>query len=78
MFGESLLVCPVTEPMYFEKGSRELQRSKGWECYLPMGTDWYDFYTGEKYSGGGTVLVEMCIRDRYRKAARLSRMRTRR
>ena len=25
---ESLLVCPVTEPMYFEKGSRELQRSK--------------------------------------------------
>ena len=61
MFGESLLVCPVTEPMYFEKGSRELQRSKGWECYLPMGTDWYDFYTGEKYSGGGTVLVETAL-----------------
>ena len=26
-----------------------------------MGTDWYDFYTGEKYSGGGTVLVETAL-----------------
>lgn len=58
MFGESILVCPVTEPMYFEKGNRRLQRSKGWECYLPMGTDWYDFYTDEKYAGGSTVMVE--------------------
>lgn len=58
MFGESILVCPVTEPMYFEKGSRRLQRSKSWECYLPMGTDWYDFYTGEKYAGGSTVQAQ--------------------
>lgn len=84
MFGDSLLVCPVTEPMYYEKngvrisddekngvrisddgksgirisdgeknGSRISDGQPGTRrCYLPKGTSWYDFYTGEQYEGG--------------------------
>ena len=40
LFGESLLVCPLT----YEDG---MARS----VYLPEG-DWYDFFTGEKIAGG--------------------------
>ena len=28
MFGSSLLVCPVTEPMYYGRNSEELKRPK--------------------------------------------------
>lgn len=28
---------------------------------LPKGTDWYDFYTGEKYRGGSTVTIKADI-----------------
>jgi len=41
MFGPALLVSPVTE---YKARSREV--------YLPAGTDWYDFYTGQKFTGG--------------------------
>ncbi len=40
MFGECMMVCPVTGP-----GSSR-------EVYFPEGCDWYDFYTGCKYTGG--------------------------
>lgn len=52
MFGDSLLVCPVTEPMYYEQNSRELQTEKRWKCYLPAGENWIDFYSGEVWEGG--------------------------
>ncbi len=56
MFGESLMVCPVTEPMYYEKNSRRLENiSKSRKVYLPAGCDWFDYYTGKKYAGGITV-----------------------
>ena len=58
MFGESILVCPVTEPMYFDRGSRRIQRAQSRECYLPGGTDWYDFATGERHTGGSTVTAQ--------------------
>jgi alpha-D-xyloside xylohydrolase len=60
LFGRSLLVCPVTQPMY----SRMIARGKdttlvedfsevGHEkVYLPYGADWYDFWTGTKHRGG--------------------------
>lgn len=44
MFGPSLLVAPVTEA---GAASRDV--------YLPKGTDWYDFWTGERIAGGQTV-----------------------
>jgi len=40
MFGD-FLVCPVTQP------GIEFRR-----VYLPAGTDWIDFWTGEKHNGG--------------------------
>lgn len=58
MFGKRLLVCPVLKPMYYEAGSRELQEEKVWNVYLPQGSVWYDFYTGEPYDGGQEIMAE--------------------
>lgn len=56
------MICPVTEPMYFEAGSKPLEgREKVRGIYLPEGTKWYDFYTGENYEGGQTVTVDAPI-----------------
>ena len=52
LFGRSLLICPVTEAMYYAPGKRPLEKEKYRTCYLPSGTDWYDYFTGEKYYGG--------------------------
>ena len=43
MFGPNLLICPITESMEGEESVRTV--------YLPAGTDWYDFYTEERYEG---------------------------
>jgi len=59
MFGPSLMVCPVTEPMYYGPESEPLpDRAKAREVYLPEGTEWYDFWTGERYDGGQTILAD--------------------
>ena len=64
MFGKSLLVSPVTNPMYTKPGAvegRDTIRTedfsviKSKQTYLPKGTDWYDFWTGEKLAGGQKV-----------------------
>jgi alpha-D-xyloside xylohydrolase len=63
MFGKSLLVSPVTNPMYIKQavnGKDTIQvedfgPAKSKATYLPVGTDWYDFWTGEKLSGGKSV-----------------------
>jgi alpha-D-xyloside xylohydrolase len=44
MYGPSLLAAPVTEA---GANSRRL--------YLPAGTDWYDFWTGERIPGGKEI-----------------------
>jgi alpha-D-xyloside xylohydrolase len=44
MFGKAIMVCPVVEP------GIKLQK-----CYLPENTDWFDFWTGEKFGGGQTI-----------------------
>ena len=41
MFGKSILAVPITEPGVTQ-----------WKVYLPKGTAWYDFWTGERYDGG--------------------------
>ncbi len=61
MFGKSLLVYPVTEPMYYDKNSLELHREKKTTCYLPKGTGWYDFWTNAHYEGGQYVTVDTPI-----------------
>jgi len=50
MFGPSLMVAPV-----LEKGLKQR------EIYLPGNCDWYDFYTGKRYNGGQTIVVDLTL-----------------
>lgn len=63
MFGKSLLVSPVTSAMYVKPGVSEKEKIQvedfstigAKETYLPAGVYWYDFWTGERFSGGNKV-----------------------
>ncbi len=46
MFGPAFLVAPVTD-----------QGVTSRKVYLPVGADWYDFWTEKKYTGGQTIDV---------------------
>jgi alpha-D-xyloside xylohydrolase len=67
MFGSSLLVNPVTQPMYTKievNGAdsvkvEDFSTLKTKDVFLPKGSDWYDFWTGEKYNGAQTVKKEV-------------------
>ncbi len=61
MFGKSILVCPVTERMYNQNGKADFSTVKKRELYLPGGTNWIDFWTGEMLKGGQTVTKETPI-----------------
>lgn len=61
MFGKSLLVCPVTQPMYSKDMIEDFSTVKSRELYLPKSVDWIDFWTGEKYNGGQTISKETPI-----------------
>jgi alpha-D-xyloside xylohydrolase len=58
MFGKSILVCPVTKSMYTKDNKEDFSTIKSRELYLPKGTDWYDFWTGEKQTGGQNISKE--------------------
>ncbi|MDF1514776.1 MAG: glycoside hydrolase family 31 protein, partial [Anaerolineae bacterium] len=65
MFGPHLLVCPVTNPMYYGPGSAPLSDiPETRTVYLPAGCDWYDFWTGKRYHGGQSIAaaapLEIC------------------
>ena len=62
MFGRSLLICPVTEPMYYEKGGIPIEGAeKKRRCYLPEGCGWYDFWDGTYYEGGQFIDADAAI-----------------
>lgn len=62
MFGDSIMVCPVVEPMYYDNlGNALNDETKARNVYLPKGTVWYDFYTGESFEGGRTITVNTPI-----------------
>ncbi|MEJ2628301.1 MAG: glycoside hydrolase family 31 protein, partial [bacterium] len=69
LFGKSLLVCPVTKPMYSKisvDGNdtthvEDFSKVKTEEVYLPEGTEWYDFWTGKKIAGGQKISKEAPI-----------------
>ncbi|RST31524.1 glycoside hydrolase family 31 protein [Sphingomonas ginkgonis] len=44
MFGPAFLVAPVTE-----------QGRTSRSVYLPAGSDWYDYWTNQRYAGGQTI-----------------------
>jgi alpha-D-xyloside xylohydrolase len=52
MFGPAFLVAPITE-----------QGAQSRSVYLPAGTDWYNYWTHEKLSGGQTVTVAAPIQQ---------------
>ena len=59
LFGESIMVCPVTEPMYYEAGSVPLKDTcKQRKVYLPKGCGWYDYHTNAYYEGGQWIWVD--------------------
>jgi len=56
LFGDCLMVCPVTKAMYYEKNSMKMEETgRTREVYLPEGNGWYDFWTNEYYQGGQTI-----------------------
>jgi alpha-D-xyloside xylohydrolase len=69
MFGKSLLVSPVTNPMYVKRAVEgkdsifveDFSTLKIKETYLPVSSDWYDFWSGEKIVGGKKVKKETPI-----------------
>jgi len=44
MIGSALLAAPVVEPGRIDR-----------DVYLPRGTNWYDFWSGETFAGGKTI-----------------------
>ncbi len=61
MFGESILVCPVTEPMYYLPENKKIEMNdaeRGRKCYLPKGTGLTDFFNGDHYEGGQDVFIK--------------------
>jgi alpha-D-xyloside xylohydrolase len=61
MFGKSILVCPVTEAQYLKNDEQvvaDFSSVKKSEVYLPRGTSWYDYWTGEQHEGGQTISKE--------------------
>lgn len=62
LFGDALMVCPVTQPMYYEKDSQKLENvPKSRKIYLPEQTDWYDYWSHEYYEGGQWITCEAPI-----------------
>ena len=61
MFGRSLLVAPVGKALFTEETRRYSEEPVDWtapktyDVYLPAGTDWYDWWSGERIKGGSTV-----------------------
>lgn len=64
LFGRSLLVKPVTAPLYTWKDSKKRghevypdvrKASAPIDMYLPKGTQWYDFWTNDLLDGGQTI-----------------------
>jgi alpha-D-xyloside xylohydrolase len=65
LFGSALMVCPVTRPMYYSRGSEPIAERPGTpgseksrEVYLPKGAKWYDFWTDKLFEGGQTIRAD--------------------
>ncbi|MGC4231999.1 MAG: glycoside hydrolase family 31 protein [Niabella sp.] len=68
MFGKAFLVTPVTTPMYvfsdkdkWKDPYENFSKTGTQDVYLPAGTKWIDFWTGETFNGGQTVAKEVPI-----------------
>jgi len=61
LFGPAFLVRPVTEAQYVNRLDKnspvpaDFAQTKSVDVYLPAGTNWVDFWTGQRQPGGQTV-----------------------
>lgn len=56
LFGPSVLVCPVTRPMYYRENSVPVEEHDYTrKVYLPKGCGWYDFWTDRYFDGGASI-----------------------
>ncbi len=65
LFGRSILAAPILEAQYTAEevargdvGRVDWSAHKTAQKYLPKGADWYDFWTGKRYAGGQSVMLE--------------------
>jgi alpha-D-xyloside xylohydrolase len=65
MFGKAFLVCPITDSLYTNRANgnavTDFSKTKTQDVYLPAGTGWFDFWTGEKLQGGKHVEKEVPV-----------------
>ncbi|GGH63437.1 alpha-D-xyloside xylohydrolase [Filimonas zeae] len=68
MFGRSFLVTPVTDAMYvtgtgekWKDPKEDFSKTGKQPVYLPQGTQWIDFWTGQTLNGGQTVQKEVPV-----------------
>jgi len=64
MFGNSILVAPVSKALYTREERTYSEEKVDWlapktfDVYLPAGAKWYDWWTGKVYTGGQTVSAD--------------------
>ena len=62
MFGPSMMVCPVLQPMQYGPDSTPITNPPTTRSvYLPRGTAWYDLWTGQRWEGGRKIDVEISL-----------------
>lgn len=68
VFGKAFLVTPVTRNMYvfsdkeqWKDPYEDFSKTGTQDVYLPKGTKWFDFWTGEALNGGQLVTKEVPI-----------------
>lgn len=67
MFGRNFLVRPVTDSLYTWQDKKQNGHQKDMskigktDVYLPQGTRWIDFWTGQTLEGGQTLQREVPI-----------------
>lgn len=65
MFGKAILVTPVTDSLYVSRATgtavTDFSTVKTQDVYLPKGSNWIDFWTGETYTGGKTIANKVPI-----------------
>ena len=64
LFGDGLMICPVTESYFFTEPNCFVGKTVDVEevphlrkTYLPAGTGWYDYWTNEYYEGGQWIMA---------------------
>lgn len=63
LFGEGMMICPVTTPGYYVDAENSKEGAKEWrhsgrKVYLPAGCLWHDFWSCTTYEGGRWIEVE--------------------